>query len=519
MSRACHGRWWLLAAGPLLLLGACHSGAERAARDEASYDAAMAGGDFQGAQRQIQRAIAENDAEARYWIKLGRVSVALGNYSQAFAAYGQALGLAPDDVETLQALAQMSMLSGNLSMARQYTDTLLVLVPQDMRGRLLQAGIALREKRYADAAPVIEGLEKDGLATDELFVLKAQLLAGMGKFGGAAAVLEPRVAASDAKRNLLGELLKIYQQQGNRAGIEGAYRRLAALMPDDPEPVLAYARMRYADGATDEARRLVERIEASNQAQDDTILAVARYWAEVAPQPVAVAELSRIAAKGDLNRKAAVADLLTGIGKAGVAFALLDPLVGTASVNAGNVAAQVASAHAMSAMGRVTEARARVDQALAFDGTNTLGLKLRAHLALATGELDRALADAQLFASVEPDLEDAAILVAQIQARRGDRILAERAFAHALTRFPDSLVVLRGNLAYFDSQRRFADAASIARRFVLSHPTLPEALRLLAEACMKAGDQACVVETKAALTRLAPGQSAPLPVAESEPAS
>jgi tetratricopeptide (TPR) repeat protein len=196
---------------------------------------------------------------------------------------------------------------------------------------------------------------------------------------------------------------------------------------------------------------------------------------------------------------------------------LLDPLVGGASVNAGNVAAQVASAHALSAMGRVAEARARVDRALAFDGTNTLGLKLRAHLALAAGELDRALADAQLFASVEPDLEDAAILVAQIQARRGDRILAERAFAHALTRFPDSLVVLRANLAYYDSQRRFGDAALIARRFAFSHPTLPEALRLRGEACAKAGDQGCVVETKAALARLASGQPAPPPVAESEP--
>jgi tetratricopeptide (TPR) repeat protein len=512
------GRWWALLIG-LLLLGACQSATERAAREEARYDAAMAGGDYQTAQRQIQKAIAENDAEARYWIKLGRVSVAIGNYSQAFAAYGQALGLAPDDVETLQALAQIALLSGNLSRAKEYSSTLLVLVPQDVRGRLIQVGIALREKRYADAAPLIDSLEKDGVANDELFVLKAQLLAGTKRFDEAAAALEPRVAASENKAALLRELLAIYQQEGNRGGVEETYKRLATLAPDDPGPVLAYARLRYADGAVAEARRLAQGIEERNAANDDALLAVARFWAANAPAASALAELTRIADKGGPNRKAEIANLMVDMGQAKAAFALLEPLVGGKSVNAGNVAAQVASARALSAMGRKAEARARVDRALTFDETNTLGLKLRAGLALDAGDLDRALADAQLFASVEPDLVDAALLVATIQARRGDHTLAERAFAHASSRFPDSLAVLRANIAYLDSQRRFRDAAAVAGRFALHHATVPEALRLRAQTCAKAGDEACAGEARRALALLSAGPPAPAPATGEGPPS
>ncbi|HWL47074.1 MAG TPA: hypothetical protein VNQ31_05090, partial [Sphingomonadaceae bacterium] len=411
---------------------------------------------------------------------------------------------------TLQALAQMALLAGNLAQARDYIDTLLVLVPQDVRGRLLQAGLALRERRYGDAAPVLDSLAADGVDTDEFFVLKAQLLAGAGKLDEAAAALEPRVAASDAKQVLLGELLKIYQQKKDHAGIEATYRRLVALTPDDAAVVLQYARMRYADGAVAEARRLAEGLEArARKGGSDTISAIARFWAEVAPPPVAVAELSRIAAAGDLNRKAVVADLLTDIGRADLALALLDPLVGDQRVDAANVAAQVASARALSVLGRAAEARARVDRALAFDGTNTFGLKLRAQLALASGELDRALADAQLFASVEPDFADAALLVARIQARRGDHVLAERGFAHAMTRFPDSLAVAQAYVAYQRSRHRFREASAIADRFALRHPASAGALRLRAATCAEVGDQGCVAETKAALARLAAGEPPP----------
>ncbi|HWW64869.1 MAG TPA: tetratricopeptide repeat protein [Sphingomonadaceae bacterium] len=509
MKHMAGGRWRPLLAGLFLLMaGACHSSSERAARDEAYYDAAMTSGDFATAQRRIQKAISENDAEARYWIKLGRVSVALGNYSQAFAAYNQALGLAPDDVESLQALAQMSLLSGNLGMARQYTDTLLVLVPQDARGRLLRAGIALRERHYDDAAPVIQELEKDGLDTDELAILKAQLLAGTKKFAEAAAVLEPRIAASEAKQTLLAELLKIYQQGGNRGGVENTYRRMATLAPGDPEPVLRYARMRYADGAVAEARKLAEGIEARNGNNEETALAVASFWAETAPANVAVAELSRIAAQGDLNRKAEIADMLTGIGQARAAIALLSPIVGS-SVNAANVAAQIAYARALRATGRVDEARARVDKALAFDSTNTKGLKLRANMALAAHQLNQALADAQLYASVEPESEEGALLVARIQAERGDDILAERGFARAMDKFPDSLAVLRANLAYLDARHRARDAAALASRFARSHPTMAEAHRLRIAACAKVNDQECIGEARAYLARLAAGEEPP----------
>ena len=295
-------RFW--AAGALLLLlAACQSSAQKAARAEALSDQAMATGDFRTATRQIRLAIQQNDAESRYWLKLARISLAAGDYSGAYAAYGQALSLEPDNIEALQTVAQIALLSGRTDTARQYLETLMVLSPQDAQGRFMQATIALKEGHYDDAKGIVDGLIKDGVEADEVEILKARLLDATGKPAEAAAALEPRVAASRKKAPLLEAMLPFYEHARNRAGLESVYARLVALAPENFTYALQYARMLYKNGDTARAGALAARVEKHNPDNGNAKFAVASFWADAAPPAVAAAQMLRIAGTGAVVKR------------------------------------------------------------------------------------------------------------------------------------------------------------------------------------------------------------------------
>jgi len=479
----------------LMTLAACRSPSQKANNAEMLYDQAVAAGDYRTAIRQIRLAIAQNDAEARYWIKLGRASLAASAYPDAYSAYSQALALQPDNIEALQTVAQIALLSGNLQTARQYVETLQVLAPQDPRGRLIAGNIALRQNHLDEAAGIADGLIKDGVDADEVYILKAQVLDRQRRFADAAAALEPRVAASQNKPALLDQLLTIYRHEGNREGTESTYRRFIAVAPDDPVHALQYARLLWADGRTDQARKLAADVLGRNPASGDVKLKVASFWADAAPTAVAMPEMLRIAGTGSLTLKAAIAQRLVDMGQAQTAFTLLDPLVGKEDVDAGNVPAQVAYAYALRGIGRLPAARARVDAVLDFDKTNASGLRLRGELALAGGDLDQALTDTQLLVSVAPDFEPGAILLGRVYAARGDRVLADQSFARATANFPDSIGVLQANIDYLTGQKRMGQALSLAARFATTHPDTRAARAILIATCRKAGS-ACILATK-----------------------
>jgi tetratricopeptide (TPR) repeat protein len=419
------------------------------------------------------------------------VNIAMASYSQAYGAYKQAIALQPDSVEALQGLAQLTLLLGDLGSSKNFVQTLLVLAPRDVRGRLVQASIALREQRYDDCSAIIASLEQDEVNVDDLYLLKAQFLAATGKPADAATLLETRLASSDQKAGILDALLKIYQQQGNKAAIESVYQRLNAAQPGDPDAALKYAGLLYREGRAADAGRIVAALEARNVGKGDVAVQIAQFWSDVAPAAVALPQMLRIANQGGPQRKATIAFRLIEIGQAPAAYGLLDPLVDSASVDAENISAQIAYAYALRGIGRSADARARADEVLEFDTTNSRALLLRAELSLAKRDLNQALSDGQLLVSVEPDFERGAILLAQIYAARGNRTLADQGFGRALSDFPNSLAVLHANLDYLIATGRLADGAKVATRFALAHPQSAEAQAIRTDLCRKAGASVC----------------------------
>ena len=162
-----------------------------------------------------------------------------------------------------------------------------------------------------------------------------------------------------------------------------------------------------------------------------------------------------------------------------------------AAVDADNVSAQVAYAYALRGIGRAADARHRIDAVLEFDTTNSRALPLRAELALATRDLNQALADAQLYASVSPGAARAALLVAQVQAARGNRTLADQSYARAMDNFPHSATIATANRDYLMATGRPAEAVALAARFLRDHPASTSARALFDQSCKRAGRAAC----------------------------
>lgn len=491
--------------GPCLALalaaGGCKPAAERALAQEALYDRLFSVQAYPAAVPVIQRAIALDSDEPRLWLKLGRAQFQIGNFAGAAASYQRAFDLAPDNVEALQNLALLSVRGGTAEDARRYIEPLMVLQPNDLAGLLAQGALALRDKKYPAASGIADKLISLYPALAQGYMLRARVQASTGRPRDAIAVLEKQSTTGPENPELLSQLLEAYQQAGDVQGIRDVSIRLAKVRPDDPRYAMESARAYHARGDDARARAILATLEKTYAGSTAVIGAIAGYWRATLPPAEARAQVRQMAAALPTATKVALANTLIEMGDAGASATLLAPLA-AGEVGAGNVDAQTGYARALIAVGRKADARARLERVIAFDQTNVAALMLRARLSYEARDWTSALNDVQLAQSNDPTNQEAAIMEAQAYAARGDRVLAQQAYASALGSFPDNREIFAAYTDFLRATRQPKLLVNVLSSYARRHPGDAATWRAYAQACDAVDNSICRDEAHAALHAL-----------------
>lgn len=485
----------------LLLVPACKSGVETADAYEAAYDRQLGRGRYPDALRSIGKSVQNDENEPRRWLKLAHLHDLLNHPADAANAYQRALDLQPYNVEALENLAILNVRAGQYATAKRYIDPLLLLQPSDLAGLLASGALALHEKRFADAEKFAARIIANAPASEEGHILHARIFELTGRDAAAAKLLEERQALDPDSRDVATELLTVYRRMANRAGVRRIAIRLMALFPDDPRYALESVRAYHAMNRDGDAHRILAELTTRYAGNTSVMIAIAGLRLDIEPRATALDEIVATARQAPKQVRAALADFLTNLSEPARAVDLLAPIA-AAPVDVGSIDLQAAYARALFALGRSAEVQRKVDAILAFDGINPTGLLLRARLAYARGDFQKAATDAGVVASDDDSNEEAALLVAQIYAAQGNRILASKAFADAHDGFPDSPTVVRAQTQWLLSQGRAKDATDIAASFAHARRGQSAAWLVYRDICAAAGNAKCLAEARAALAAL-----------------
>ncbi|MFM9978675.1 MAG: tetratricopeptide repeat protein [Sphingomonadaceae bacterium] len=468
-----------------LWLAACGPNSELAARKAAEAATLLDAGDLYNARQAALTAVKARDDSAANWIMLGRVDLAGGRIGDAYSAYSRAIELDATNIEALQVISQIALQAGRPRDASRFADQLLALAPNQTGAQLTKGFVALIENRVDEADAHANAILAQAPQDDGGIVLKVRVLARQDKLDEAAALLEKQLTQS-TNDVILTTLIEVRRKQGDGAALEAALTRMVGKSPTD-DRVFDLASVQHKRGRTEAARRTILARLAARPDDANLHARAAEWWIENDPDGFSPDRIVEIAVNGTLPMRTVAARVLLAHGRAQDAVKVIQPVM-----NAGtppDLRALYASARA--AQGAQSEALAIVDKVIDADETNAFAHLARARIKLASGDLTRALSDAQLVLRDDPKSVEARLLIIDVYRRRNDMTRARRLFEEATRQLPQNLQVARAYVAFLGAKGDSGRALEIADAYTKLNPARVGGWNLLGEQCR---DPACAAQ-------------------------
>lgn len=475
----------------LLTLPACGSSAEEAGTAAAFAAAAFEAGDYAAARGTIHQALSRKDDVAEYWLILARSELALREYGGALEAFRRAHELDRRNLEALQVLAELSILTGRLEDAEDYLDQIRLLAPQDPRARISQGTIALERGETAKALRTAEEVIRVDPRYLGAIVLKSKALAALKQYGKAAEILENAMRVYGQSAPVLEALLEIYRSSGNGAGERRTHERLVALSPQDPGLQIDLARALYRQGEGEAAFQQLLRLHRSRPDDQRVPGLIATLWLQLGNVPAGPREMQQMNSGGSPAMAIAMARYALDTRWPQEAARLLAPLI-PAELSYRNAGTAGLYSEALLKTGRAGEAVALAERVLALDSANPRALAVRTSVALAERRLNDALAGALLVTSDNPRVSEYRALLARVYMARGEKNLALQTLKQAAVEFPTSSSVLGAYVDFLEREGSADRALVLADAFTARNRQSPDGWKIKAELCRKAGDKTCL---------------------------
>ena len=473
-------RFRLLAISCLLAMSVtgCASRDTKAANAAAEAEAELQQGRNTAALRSIQQALKSRDDISEYWILLGKIATASGDFSGAFAAYENALSLDRSNVEVLRSLCQLGLTVRAPDKIDKYADQLLLLAPGESMPVVMKGSAALQRGDEAKALQFAEQVLAKSPLDSGAQILKARVLAARGNFAESAAFIEGTLGTGNDDAPKLNYLSELYARAEDRPRYQLTQKRRAEANPHDPTIQLEYADMLYQTGQNALANATIHNVAHLHPDNIGVAASILDTWLKQGSDAVALSQIRAQATAASLEIKAVYAQFASEIGHPEVALAILGQDLDDSPVTADNADAKSARAYAIALQGHRADALARLSEILEFDDTQPRALLARARVRAADRDFDAAIADARAAASQDPKNATARLALVDILFAHGDGDLGESALREAVRAMPED-VRLASRLAQFLLKRGQRDrAVEVLRDLTRANPVSLRAIRL-----------------------------------------
>jgi tetratricopeptide (TPR) repeat protein len=438
-------RPWLRYVGTLLiagmLLAACDSPKERAAKYVDHGKALYTSGDFVKAALEFKNALQINPAstEPRYY--LGLIAEKQHDLNAAAAAFQKVADADPKHYEAHVKAGQYALLAGDAEGGRRYADQVIALDPKKAEGHTMKAAAFMMENKLDDAAKEANAaLALEPNNTDALVVLASQK-ARSGDNDGALALVERGLTANPKSADLLLVKLRLMYDQHRTADVIAVLQRLNELDPKNPNYAVDLGNQLAAAGKPEDADKTFRSALDANPDADAVLGAYAGFLVATKNVDGAIQAIKQLTAQAQHPTKYALLleQLYLRTGKLDEAKALMEDLQQKATVVNDRLQAQVELARITYLKGDKSGALDQLKTVLDKDASNEPGLLLRAAIMVETSKFDDAIADARSVLRRDINSIGGLTILGKAYAATGERDLAIETYRSLLRISPNDV--------------------------------------------------------------------------------
>jgi len=421
-----------------LALTACDSPAEKAAKFYQNGITHYEAGELAKANVELRNAIQLNPDNADAYYHLALVNEQQKKWKQMFSNLAWSIKLKPDNYMAYVKIAQLYLLSGELTDARENLEKALELNQQDIAIYNVRAAIRYKDEDIEGAQSDIDIVLAEQPKHENALSLKAVILNSTGKQSQAISLLAN--ALQDTPDSLILHMLrlKLLSESQQHDAIKKGYAEVIRQFPEMDELFYQYVGYLQQNGHTGDAISAIEGEIKDNPKEDKpksaliSLLAIddldkAKYQTELFLQ-TEPNNLTLLMTLADITLKQKDIDAAVPI------LEKIQTLGGQKEKNA----AQVNLAQIDLIKGNEEGALESLNRILASDERNSAALKLRATILFDRHEYSQAIADLRLLLSESPDSDSAYILLAKAYLKTGADDLAHDSYKQAMDANPSN---------------------------------------------------------------------------------
>lgn len=487
---------WLAIVCILSLSMSCTDKYESAAEYATQSEALFASGNLVEARLNIQKAIAQRDDVAAFYILLGRIELQAEQPVSAFNAYSLALDLEADNLEVLQNIADIGLQTGRVQEAKEAASRILLLAPASTGAMLVKGFIAIDEGRFDDAQKAVDDIMAINPSDEGGVILGARIDALQGRTEAALAKIDNSIATIGQTNALNVTRLEILRVLGNPKGMASVFPAILKTMKDDADFRLDYINLLYKMGniaaARSESKVLLSK-EANSRPPLEKLTAL---WSQYDKAPLTETELKDIAGMSTVVTQIILARHFYTEGNFDTAARLVAGPVGN------KVAEGIAlQARILLAQGQSKAASDLAGKVIQADARNEDALLVRSAIHFAGKNYDRAIEDANVVVSDAPLNPMGYVALADAHFAKGAPVRARQVFEKGMSSMPQSLFLASHYKQFLvkigDTQR----IVSLARSVALASPSSTKAWKNYQSQCQLYADSNCSSKALAGLAR------------------
>lgn len=399
------------------------------------YQIAEASNDLPAARKALLELVRAKDDVPDYWVQLGKVQTAMGNFNDAYYAYSRAYELDRTNVDVLRSVTEMALRSGDLPSAQSHADELSVLSPGDAWPKLVKGWAAITQTHFDQALDIANAMLASSPYDPSAIALKGRALLGLDRQDDAIELLTKQIQAQPTDVGSLQLLARIYVRRNDWQNALRIAQSLSQLTPTNPQNSLLVVQAGFRSGNVQAAREASVQLLQPN-ADTGLISSVLDQWANYWNSPERGKAALALAARAQrLDQKLIYAGFINQFGDPADSARLIDGAAGT-PITPQNAEANAVIADAWARMGKTDLAKSRFGAVLSFDPGNATALRGRAELELRTGQKGAAVADAQKLVTVLPTSAPGRLLLARAFTAAGNNAWADRTLWAAFQDIP-----------------------------------------------------------------------------------
>jgi tetratricopeptide (TPR) repeat protein len=416
-----------------VLLTACESAAERAARHFESAKTLAAAGDTDRALVELRNVFELDPGHREGRAMMARIYLERGEDRLAYQNYLRLVEQYPDEVEGRIVLAQIAFENRAWDELDRHGAEAEKLAPQDPRVKAISLARRYRAAAVADDGPAQDALVAEVSALAEtspddvlLQTILVDAQAREGKFEDALGSVDRLIALRPDDRDLYNQRLSFLSQMGDEGAIETQLKEMIARFPDDATLKATLVRLYLARRDLDAAEAFLRSISDPKADPPGAYIDLIRFLAELRSPEAAHAEIERGIAENPASvpLRAVRAGLDFEAGERDKAVSDLEAILNDAQPSAETNNVRLALAKMFSATGNEVGARRLIEEVLAADATQVEALKMKAAWQIRDDDTDGAIAG--LRAALDKAPQDAQVMsmLADAYTRAGSHDLA-----------------------------------------------------------------------------------------------